>query len=124
MKRLRLMPIVALVFLLPLFGAAAQDPVPLEYDGQPGYWVSEPDFDFIIETLEGYDAARGALSDCNIAAKQSRAEAIAQYEERLKLHEALQKEELRKTRWRGVAIGTGIAVLIETAVLTLAAILH
>ena len=114
-----------LVFLLlPLFGAIAQDPVPLEYDGQPGYWVSEPDFDFILETLEGYRAAREALSKCNTAAKQSRAEAIAQYEERLKLHEALQKEELRKTRWRGVAIGTGIAVLIETAVLTLAAILH
>jgi len=114
-----------LVFLLlPLFGAIAQDPVPLEYDGQPGYWVSEPDFDFILETLEGYRAAREALSKCNTAAKQSRAEAIAQYEERLKLHEALQKEERRKTRWRGVAIGTGIAVLIETAVLTLAAILH
>ena len=119
MKRCALL----LIFLLlPLFGAVAQDPVPLEYDGQSGYWVSEPDFDFIIETLEGYRAAREALSDCNAAAKQSRAEAIVQYEERLKLHETLQKEERRKTCWRGVAICTGIAVLIETTVLTLAAI--
>ena len=119
MKRM----ILLLVFLLlPLFGAVAQDPVPLEHNGQPGYWVSEPDFDFILETLEGYEVARKQLSECNDDAKQSRAEAVARYEERLKLHEALQKEELRKTRWRGVAIGTGIAVLIETTVLTLAAI--
>jgi len=121
MKRYALL----LVFLLlPLLGAFAQDPVPLEHNGQPGYWVSEPDFDFIIETLEGYRAAREALSDCNAAAKQSRAEAIVQYEERLKLHETLQREERRKTRWRGVAIGAGIAVLIETAVLTISAIFH
>ena len=121
MKRYALL----LIFLLlPLFGAAAQDPVPLEHDGQPGYWVSEPDFDFILETLEGYQIAREKLSACNDDAKHSRAEAIAQYEERLKLHEALQKEERRKTCWRGMAIGTGIAVLIETVVLTLTAIFH
>ena len=121
MKRYALL----LVFLLlPLLGAVAQDPVPLEYDGQPGYWVSEPDFVFIIETLEGYRAAREALSDCNADAKQSRAEAIVQYDARCLLYEDLQKERRRKTIWRGIGIGAGIAVLIETAVLTISAIFH
>ena len=114
-----------LVFLLlPLFGAITQDPVPLEHNGQPGYWVSEPDFDFIIETLEGYRIAREALSDCNADAKQSRDEAIAQYEARVDLAKDLAKEQRRKTRWRGVAIGAGIAALIETVILTIAAVLN
>lgn len=118
MKRSALLPIVALIFLLlPLCGAVAQDPVPLEHDGQPGVWVSEPDFDFIIETLEGYRIAREALADCNAAAKQSRAEALAQYEERLKLHETLQQEQRRKTRWRRIGIGAGVVVILETFIL-------
>ena len=116
MKRYALL----LVFLLlPLFGAIAQDPIPLEHNGQPGYWVSEPDFDFIIETLEGYQAAREALADCNIDVTQSRAAVIAQYEERLKLHETLQREQRRKTRWRGIGIGAGAVVIIETLILIL-----
>ena len=113
----RVMTLLLLFLLLPLFGAVAQDPVPLEYNGAPGYWVSEPDFDFILETLEGYRIAREALADCNAAARQSRAEAIAQYEERLKLHETLQREQRQKTRWRKVGIGVGVVVIVETLIL-------